>query len=301
MEHLTTQGVQVPAIGFGTWRLRDESCRQAVESALDLGYRHIDTADHYDNHADVGAGIAASDVDRGDLFLTSKVAGEDLRYGEIHDVVERGLDDLGVEYIDLLLLHWPSPDVPIEETMQAMNDLRDDGAIRHIGVSQFSVPRLREAIEASDAPILTNQLEYHPYYKQTTFRWEEQRTSIDLHEFCAEHDIFVTAYSPLGVGAVLSNDTVEAIGRRQGKSPAQVVLRWHLQQGVCPIPKASSRAHQRENIDVFDFELTDREMVTISELSGPRTYYWFREFGPVHQLRRTLGSSYSRGRELLPV
>jgi len=300
MEYVTAQGARVPAIGIGTYLWRGEGCRRGIESALEIGYRHIDTGDHYNNYAEIGSAMAASDVDREDVFLTTKVPGDELAYDEVHEATERGLAELNFEYIDLLLVHWPSPDVPIEETMRAFNDLRDDGKVRHIGVSQFSVPRLRKAMEASEAPIVTNQVEYHPYFRQTTFRWEEEG-EIDLFEFCADHDIFITAYSPLAVGEVLSNDTIEEIGRRHGKSPAQVVLRWHLQQGVCPIPKASSRTHQRENFDVFDFELMDREMATIGDLSGPRTYYWSREFGLVNRLRRKRAEFFDRGRTLLPI
>lgn len=303
MEHVTTHDARIPMIGLGTWRMRGEECRRAVEDALATDYRHIDTADHYNNQRAVGAGIAASDVDREDIFLTTKVAGDDLRYDDFRESVDRCLADLGVEYLDLLLVHWPDDRVPIEETMKAMNDAQDEGLVCHAGVSQFSVPNLHGAIEASETPIIANQLEYHPYFRQTKFRQETVNTDVDLFEFCRDHDVLITANSPLGVGEVLTDETIRMIGQRHGKSPAQVVLRWHLQQGICAIPKASNRRHRAQNTDVFDFELTDEEMAAMSSLKGPLQYYLFRETGPVDRIQRCLRNlpknAYVLGRSAL--
>jgi len=256
MTRKTTSDTVVPPIGLGTWRMTGAECRDAVERALEMGYRHVDTAAHYDNHEAVGAGLAAADLRRDDVFLTTKIPGFDLAYDDLRETAERSLDELGVEFVDLLLVHWPNEDVPIEETMGAMNDLQADGVVRHVGVSQFSVPRLRGVIEASSTPVVTNQVEYHPYFQQTTFKGETVDADVDLFEYCREQDIQVTAYSPLGVGEVLSDETVQRIADRHDKSPAQVVLRWHHQQGRAVIPKAASKAQQRENLAISDFELT---------------------------------------------
>lgn len=295
---------EIPPIGLGTWRMWGDECRSAVESALECGYRHVDTADHYDNHEAVGAALAASDVPRDEVFLTTKVAGTDLASDDLTNAVPRYLDELGVSYLDLLLVHWPNQSVPISETMAAMNDLVDDGVVRNVGVSQFSVPRLREAMAASDAPLLTNQVEYHPYYRQTAFKDERPDTAIDLFDFCRSNDVAITAYSPLAEGNVLDDDVVGRIGARYGKSPVQTVLRWHLQQGIVAIPKASSKTHQRQNLDVFDFELTRAEMEAIAARRASPTYYLRREDGPLFRALRTararLSPAYYRLRSRVP-
>jgi diketogulonate reductase-like aldo/keto reductase len=297
MYTITAQNAEIPAIGFGTWRLRGPECRDAVANALETGYRHVDTAAHYDNHEAVGAGIDDAAVDRDDLFVTTKVPGFALGAADLRETVQRSLDELGLSYVDLLLIHWPDDAVPIEETIGAMNDLQMEGAVRHIGVSQFSVPRLQAAIDASSTPIVTNQVEYHPYYQQTTFKDETVDVDVDLFEFCADRDIFVTAYSPLGVGEVLDDETIREIADRHDRSPAQVVLRWHLQEGRCAIPKAASEDHQRENLAVFDFELDDDELAAIDDCSGSLTYYLFHDDGPVRRARVKLGAALYSARD----
>ena len=268
MESVTVQGVEVPAIGFGTWQLKGEDCRLAVEDALTLGYRHLDTAQMYDNEAAVGDAIEHSAVDRDDVFLVTKVLRRNLAYDDVLASVDASLDRLGTD-IDLLLIHAPSRSVPIEESIEAMNQLQDTGVVRHIGVSNFSVPQLQDAIDASDTPILTNQVEYHPFERQD-----------DVLEFCIDNDIMLTAYSPVAEGRVTGNDVLREIGETYGKTPAQVSLRWLIQQeNVSAIPKAASREHREENLDVFDFELTDEEMAQIFDLQG----------GIVSRLRTLLG------------
>jgi len=250
MDYVTVDGTPVPALGLGTYQLQGQACRQTVSEALDIGYRHIDTAEYYDNQREVGDAIANANVARDEIFLTTKVWRSNLQYDQVLQSAHESLGKLGLEYVDLLLIHWPSRTVPVEETLDAMRQLHDDGKARHIGVSNFSVSQLQEARRVSDVPIFTNQVKYHPFNGQA-----------DLVDFCIENDVMLTAYSPLAKGKVVGDETLAAIGERYGKSASQVALRWLVQQDmVAAIPKASSREHLRENIDIFDFELTDEEM-----------------------------------------
>jgi diketogulonate reductase-like aldo/keto reductase len=257
MEYVTAQGVEIPALGFGTWPMKGETCRTAVQTALETGYRHVDTAQMYENEAAVGRAIADSEVPREDVFLVTKILRGNLAYDDVVDSVEESLQRLGTG-VDLLLIHAPSRTVPISESIRAMNELQERGSVEHVGVSNFSVEQMREAIDASETPIVTNQVEYHPF---------ESRD--EVLEFCIENDVALTAYSPLAEGRVTGEEVLEEIGRRHGKTAAQVALRWLLQQEkVVAIPKASSRTHVEENFDVFDFELDDEEMARIFDLQG---------------------------------
>ena len=254
MEYETAQGVTVPVLGLGTSGMTGDACREAVLEAFDLGYRHLDTAQMYDNEDAVGEAIGASDLDRDEVFLTTKVLPENLAYDDLHDSFADSLDRLDTDYVDLLLIHAPSDKVPVEESLQAMNELQADGEVRHIGVSNFSVEETREAIAASATPILTNQVKYHPFYPQD-----------DMLAFCREADVLLTAYTPLAKGQVFDDERLIEIGNRHGKSPAQVALRWLVQQdGVITIPMSSNPDHLAENLDVFDFALADDEMAAIS-------------------------------------
>jgi diketogulonate reductase-like aldo/keto reductase len=249
-------GAQIPALGLGTWQNTGPQCAETVETALELGYRHVDTAQMYDNEEQVGRGIAAADVDREDVFLTTKVWRSNLRADDVRASVQASLDRLGVEYVDLLLIHWPHPRVPVEETLGAMAELRDEGLVEHLGVANFTRSGLRAALDATDVPLVTDQVQYHPLVDQT-----------DLREFCVANDLALTAYSPLARGKVLGDETLAEIGARHDRSAAQVALRWLVQQaGVVAIPKATGRAHLEENIAVFDFSLTDAEMDRIDAL-----------------------------------
>ncbi len=258
MEYVEAGGACIPKLGLGTWQNTGRNCTESVRTALELGYRHVDTAQMYGNEAEVGEGIAAADVDREDLFLTTKVSRSNLRRGDVIESVHESLDRLGVDYVDLLLIHWPHPRVPVAETLGAMAELREEDLVEHLGVSNFTRSQLREAMDAVDAPIVADQVLYHPYKDQSALR-----------EFCAEQSVALTAYSPLARGAVLDDDVLARMGRRYDKSAAQVALRWLLQQeGVVAIPKASSREHVEANLDVFDFSLTDEEMARIHDLEG---------------------------------
>ncbi|MFD1563621.1 aldo/keto reductase [Haloarchaeobius amylolyticus] len=256
MEHVSLRGVDIPSLGLGTWPMTGTQCTEAVRTALELGYRHVDTAQMYDNEDAIGAAIADSRVDRDDVFVTTKLLRENLRRDDALESFQRSLDHLGTAYVDLLLIHAPNPDVPIDETIAVMNQLQDEGSVRHIGVSNFSIAQLRDAMAASETPILTNQVRYHPYRDRSV-----------LLEYCRDNDIMLTAYSPLAEGEIATDETLAQIGATYDKTAAQVALRWLLQQeNVSTIPKASSREHLRENIDIFDFELTDAEMDRIFAL-----------------------------------
>jgi len=267
METIEVQGASVPALGLGTWQLTGPTCRETVQTALELGYRHVDTAQAYDNERQVGLGMEAADVDREDVFLVTKLDGGNRDAKSVRQSTRESLNKLGTEYLDCLLIHWPNTPwmAPLSEALAAMNDLVDDGTVNHIGVSNFSRERLDRARELSDAPILTDQVQYHPY-------WDQR----ELLDYCRIHDVLLTAYSPLARGGVLDDPALVTIGNRHGKSPAQVALRWLVQQaGVAAIPKASSREHLEANMAIFDFELTDEEMDWIHNPSKGKTAYQF--------------------------
>lgn len=254
MEYVEIQDAEIPALGFGTWQISGPACGRAVRDALEIGYRHIDTAQAYENEREVGRGIAEADVDRNELFLTTKVWHRNLKHDDVIRTSEQSLRRLDVEYVDLLLIHWPVEEIAFQETLDAMRSLQNDDKVRYIGVSNFTPPQLEQALE--HAPLLCNQVEYHPFLGQT-----------DLLEFVREHDMMLTAYSPLARGRVPKNDTLQSIGEHYDKTAAQVALRWLVQQeNVATIPKASDHQHRVENFEIFDFELTDEEMAQIYEL-----------------------------------
>ncbi|MEF8812491.1 MAG: aldo/keto reductase [Halovenus sp.] len=198
--------------------------------ALELGYRHIDTAEFYNNQREIGEGIASAPVNREDIFLTTKIWRSNLNHDDAIESARENVNKLGVEYVDLLLIHWPGNTVPVEETLGAMAKLQEEGTTRWIGVSNFSVSQLRKTRRVSDVPIITDQVEYHPFTSQA-----------ELVEFCIENEVMVTAYSPLGKGNVVDDGTLAAIGEQYGKSAPQVALRWLVQQEmVAAIPKTSS-------------------------------------------------------------
>ena len=261
MEYVTVQDTEVPALGFGTWRMRGTECREAVGTALDLGYRHIDTAQAYRNEREVGAAIRLSDVDREDLFLTTKLDWSNRDHEGVLESTQGSLNKFGTDYVDLLLIHQRNLRTPLEETLGAMDELYEEGSVRHIGVSNFSVERLDRARRIADAPIFTDQVQYHPFWGQR-----------DLLDYCQIHDLMLTAYSPLAHGGAVRDGMLRDIGARYDKSPAQVALRWLIQQdNVATIPKSTSREHIADNLEVFDFELSEREMHEIRRPSAART------------------------------
>ena len=256
MKHIELIGAKIPILGLGTWNLRGRLCTEAVLSALDMGYRHIDTAQMYGNEDRIGDALQQTGTKRKDIFLTTKIKPPSLAYDKVLDSFAVSLEKLQTGYADLLLIHWPSSKVPVSETIKAMNKLQEDKQVKHIGVSNFSVRETREAMDASKTPILTNQVHYDPFRDQS-----------GLLEFCIQNNIMLTAYSPLAKGRAAKNDKLREIGENYGKTPAQVALRWLIQQkNVSAIPKAENSDHQQENLDIFDFELSPDDMEKIFEL-----------------------------------
>ena len=253
-ETIEVQGTSVPLLGFGTWQIEGSEATEAVRDALEVGYRQIDTARAYGNEAEVGEGIARSGVDRGEIFLTTKVFPGDFEPEALKAAAEDSLRSLQTEYLDLLLLHWPDDSVPLGRTLQALAELQEAGRIRHLGVSNFPAGLLAEAL--AQAPVFCDQVEYHPFLGQGR-----------LLELARANDVLVTAYSPLAHGRVPEDDTLAEIGEAHGKTAGQVALRWLLDQpGVSPIPKASSHERRVENFEVFDFALSDEERERIDAL-----------------------------------
>lgn len=260
MHHVPANGASIPAIGLGTWQLRGPDCARIVAEGLRIGYRHIDTAQMYDNEREVGAGIRDSGVPRADVFLTTKLWPDSLTPGAVERESEERLRLLGVDAVDLLLIHWPSDAVPLADTLAAMARVKRAGLTRHLGVSNFSPERLDRAVAESPEPLVTNQFEYHPFLDQRALVAATRR-----------HGLAVTAYCPVARGRVLSDPDIQDIAARHGRTPAQVALRWLVQQGgVVPIPKTANSDRLAENLAVFDFALDDGEMAVIAGLADPR-------------------------------
>jgi diketogulonate reductase-like aldo/keto reductase len=259
MYKVESNGAEIPAIGLGTWDIRGAQCVEIVAEGLRLGYRHIDTAQGYDNEREVGEGLRASGVARDDVFLTTKVWHDKLNAGALETSVEESIARLGVDHVDLLLVHWPNPDVPVKETMEAMGRVRRNGLTRNIGISNFPVALIEEAVAVSPVPIVTNQIEYHPYLDQTK-----------IIDACRRHGISITAYCPIARAKVIGDPVMEDIAARHSRNPVQVALRWLVQQpGVVAIPRTSSKTRLAENLDIDGFNLTDAEMAAIADLAHP--------------------------------
>lgn len=255
MQTIDLHGTPMPVLGYGTWLLTGDDCLAGVEDALRLGYRHIDTAQIYGNEREVGAAIRASGVPREQIFLTTKVWHTVLSREGVLRTTPESLERLGVDHVDLLLVHWPSPSVPLEETLGALLEVQAQGLTRHIGVSNFPSAQLRRAREL--APIACNQVEHHVYLDQAAV-WEA----------CAD-DAVLVAYSPIARGQVLTDPVLQRIGAAHGKSPAQVALRYLVERNRVVIPKASSAKNRRENLAIFDFSLSDAERAEIATLARP--------------------------------
>jgi len=252
-------GAAIPAIGLGTWRLAGDDGAQAVRWAIEAGYRHVDTAAMYGNEEAVGAGIRAGGIDRDEIFVTTKVWADDLAPGDLERSTEASLRRLRLDAVDLLLIHWPNSAVPLRGTIEALCGVKRAGLARHIGVANFTVALLEEAVGLASEPLVTNQCEYHPFLNQGR-----------VLAACRRHGLSFTSYCPLGRATVVSEPVIAEIAARHGKTPAQVVLRWHVQQpGVIAIPKSGNRQRIAENIAVFDFTLTDDAMRRISSLARP--------------------------------
>lgn len=249
------QGTAVPALGYGTWELEGADCLDGVLTGLELGYRHIDTAQAYDNEHLVGQAVTASGVDRSEIFLTTKIAKEELTPEGIKSTFGESLTKLQTDYVDLLLLHWPLAMERLEDNLGALVDLAEHGDVRHIGVSNFTPTQLERALEL--APIFCNQVEHHPYLAQP-----------GLLELASTHDLLLTAYSPLARGEVLTDPVITAIAEKREATPVQVVLRWLLDESdqLAVIPKATGRDHALDNLGAARVFLDDEDRAAIAAL-----------------------------------
>jgi 2,5-diketo-D-gluconate reductase B len=256
MDLITANGLRMPQLGFGTWRIAGRECEAAVESALSLGYRHIDTGQMYGNEAEVGAGIAASGVPRAELHVTTKVWNDSLSPERLRAAMAASLDKLRMDYVDLYLIHWPSPDMDLPAALEAMTALQQEGKTRTIGVANFNLALLRTSIEQVRAPIAAVQFEYHALLRQP-----------GLLAYLRQRGIPSIAYSPLAKGQLPSHPVLAKIAEKHHATPSQVALAWLLEQkDVAPIPKSVRRVRQQENLGALDVRLDERDRAAIEAL-----------------------------------
>ncbi len=249
----------IPALGFGTWKLEGDECTKCVKKALSVGYRHIDTAQIYGNEAAVGKALDQTDVARDDIFLVTKIWMDKAKDGDVQSSIQESLTKLKTDYVDLVLMHWPVENVAFEETFKAFQEIQRKGMARHIGVSNFTVSQLKKVREELGAKIITNQVEYHPSLSQEP-----------VLDYLRAHDMFLTAYSPLGRGDDLENDILNQLADKYNKTNAQIILRWLVQQkSVVAIPKSGNFERIEENYNIWDFELQESEMKDIFSLARP--------------------------------
>jgi 2,5-diketo-D-gluconate reductase B len=258
MQLVEAHGAHIPIVGFGTMRLKEETGAQAIESAIRAGYRHLDTAAFYGNEREVGQAMRASGVRREDIFLTTKVRDNNLKADDFARSLDNSLKLLDVPAVDLLLIHWPNPNVPMTESIGALNKAKRDGLTRHIGVANYTVALLDEAWRNTREPLVTNQIEVHPFLDQTK-----------VIAASRGHGMSVTAYCPIARGRVPGNPVLERIAAAHGKTASQVSLRWLVQQGIIVIPGSGKPERQKENFAVLDFSLSPAEMNEIATLKRP--------------------------------
>ncbi|MEV4092768.1 aldo/keto reductase [Streptosporangium saharense] len=264
-------GVEIPQLGFGTYQIKPAETKVAVLAALDVGYRHIDTAEMYGNEKQVGEAVRESGLDRGEVFVTSKLNNGFHAHDDALKAFDRTLEDLGFDYLDLFLIHWPLPAVgDFAETWRALEEIYGSGRTRAIGVSNFQTSHLRRLLEETETVPAVNQVEAHPYLTQD-----------EVRAFDAEHDIATEAWSPIAQGKVLHDPTIIRIAERHSRTPAQVTLRWHIQRGDIVFPKSVNVERMEENFHIFDFDLSEEEMNEISALNrdervgpNPDTFNW---------------------------
>jgi len=262
MNVVEANGARIPAIGLGTMTLKEQVCIDAIKTALRLGYRHLDTAERYGNEEWVGEGLrqglAASGLKREDVFITTKVYWDKLAPGDFERSVEESLAKLKLPWVDLLLIHWNNPKVALTDSISALCAAKRKGLTRHIGVANFTTAMLDEAVNLASEPLVTNQIEVHPFLDQGK-----------VLTACRKHGVSVTAYCPLARGKVPGNETLERLGKAHGKSASQVALRYLAQQGIIPIPRTANPDHLAADVAVFDFKLGDDEMAEIAALKRP--------------------------------
>jgi 2,5-diketo-D-gluconate reductase B len=253
---LEAKGAKIPLVGLGTWELRGRSCARVVEQALRLGYRHIDTAEIYDNEREVGEGLYASGVKRNDVFLTTKVWPSHFAPRALERAVRDSLVRLRQSEVDLLLLHWPNPQIPLAETLGGLCKVKRDGLARHIGISNFTVAMIEEATKLSSEPLVCDQVECHPYLDQSK-----------VLAACRRHGMAMVAYSPIARGNAKNDKVLASIGAAHKKTAAQVCLRYLVQQNIVVIPRTSKHERLTENAAIFDFSLSSMEMGAIKALA----------------------------------
>lgn len=253
-------GDEMPTVGVGTWDIDGDTVRDAVRAALEAGYTHVDTAEGYMNESEIGDVLA--EHDREELFLTSKVLPSNLGYESVIEACEASLDRLGTDYLDLYLIHWPNPAISLRETLHAMETLHERGSVRNVGVSNFSAYQLSAAQHVSNVPIAVNQIEFHPWFQRP-----------ELVEYCRETDVVIEAAAPLARTEVFDDDVVQELADEYEKTPAQIALRWALENDVVVIPKSSSPEHVRENVELFDWELDESDRSRLDELDRDRPVY----------------------------
>jgi 2,5-diketo-D-gluconate reductase B len=256
MQVVEAHGARIPLLGLGTWELKGRTCARIVEQALRLGYRHVDTAQMYDNEREVGEGVRASGVKRQDVVVTTKVWPSHFTARDFARAAKERLVQLRLSEVDLLLLHWPNPAVPLGETIGALCQAKKDGLARHVGVSNFTVALIEEAVKHATVPLVCNQIEAHPFLDQSK-----------VIAACARHGMAVVAYSPIARGRANSDPVLVRVGRAHGKTPAQVCLRWLVQQNIAVIPRTSRLERLSENLAIFDFALSPAEMAEIGKLA----------------------------------
>jgi len=249
---------KIPLVGLGTWELRGRTCARMVEQALRLGYRHIDTAELYENEREVGEGVRASGVKRSHVFVTTKVWPSHFAPRELERAARDSLVRLRLSEVDLLLLHWPNPQIPLSDTIGALCKVKRDGLARHIGISNFTVALINEAVQLSTEPLVCNQVECHPFLVQSK-----------VIAACDQHGMAVVAYSPIARGDARGNDLLRRIGATRKKTAVQVCLRFLVQQDIVVVPRTSKLERLSENAAIFDFELSKAEMSEIASLANP--------------------------------
>ena len=259
--YVSYKDTQIPALGFGTYKLSGNECVDAVRDAIEVGYRHIDTAVMYGNEAETGEGMRQSGVPRHDLFVTTKLWPDSLTPDSIRETVSGSLTYLKTDYIDLLLIHWPNPRIPLEDSLGTMDKLRQEGKIRFLGVSNFNVAWM-EKVEKTGIPVITNQVEYHVLLDQDK-----------LLSWLRDKGMFLTAYSPLAKGRLVYHPVLQEIGKKHGKNASQIALRWLIQQDqVATVPKASTPEKRRKNLAIFDFELDPEDLKSIARLDKDQRF-----------------------------
>jgi 2,5-diketo-D-gluconate reductase B len=256
MHVVEVKGARIPLVGLGTWDLRGRACARVVEQALRLGYRHIDTAEMYDNEREVGEALRASGVARADAFITTKIWPSHFAPLELERAAKASLARLRLAFVDLLLLHWPNPQISLSETLDALSKVKQAGLARHIGVSNFTVPLIAEAVRLAAEPLVCNQIEMHPFLDQSK-----------VTAACRAHGLAIIAYSPIARGGAKKDAVLTRIGAAHGKSAAQVALRFLVQQGIAVIPRTSRVERLSENCAIFDFELSEAETAEIRSLA----------------------------------